>query len=111
MLQEHLARYKDMFQYVYSHVFPKVYTTSKRHSFDLKSNFHILFKTYRDKQIMRQQSLAKNQANYKNEQPKETHEHKQKLIKNFNEFSDSEEQREKTKLQNDWQTDGKKQKN
>ena len=41
---------------------------------------------------MRQQSLAKNQANYENEQPKETHEHKQKPIKNFNEFSDSEEQ-------------------
>ena len=93
MFQEHLARYKDMFQYVYSHVFPKVYTTSKRrHSFDLKSNFHILFKTYRDKQIMRQQSLAKNQANYENEQAKETHENEQKPTENFNEFSDSEQQ-------------------
>ena len=106
MLQENLAQYKDIFQYVYSHVFPKVYTTSKRHSFDLKSNFHILFKTYRDKQIMWQQSLAKNQANCKNEQPKETHEHEQKLIKNFNEFSDSEEQEGKdraTKRLTDWQ--------
>ena len=92
MLQEHLAWYKEIFQYVCSHVFPVVYTTSERRGFDLKSNFHILFKTYRDKQIMRQQSLAKNQANYENEQPKETHEHKQKPIKNFNEFSDSEEQ-------------------
>ena len=92
MLQEHLARYKDIFQYVYSHLFPEVYTSSEKRGLDLKSNFHILFKTYRDKQIMRQQSLAKNQANYENEQPKETHEHKQKPIKNFNEFSDSEEQ-------------------
>ena len=92
MLQEHLPRYKDIFQYVYSHVFPEVYTTSERRGFDLKSNFHILFKTYRDKQIMRQQSLAKNQANYENEQPKKTHENEQKPIKNFNEFSDSEEQ-------------------
>ena len=41
---------------------------------------------------MRQQSLAKNQANYENEQPKKTHENEQKPIKNFNEFSDSEEQ-------------------
>ena len=92
MLQEHLAWYKDIFQYVYWHVFPVVYTTSERRGFDLKSNFHILFKTYRDKQIMQQQSLAKNQANYENEQPKETNENEQKPIKNFNEFSDSEEQ-------------------
>ena len=54
MLQEHLARYKDIYQYVYSHVFPEMYTTSAKHSFDLKSNFHILFKAYRDKQIIRQ---------------------------------------------------------
>ena len=92
MLQEQLAWYKDIFQYVYSHVFPEVYTSSEKRGFDLKSNFHILFKTYRDKQIMRQQSLAKNQANYENEQPKETNENEQKPIKNFNEFSDSEEQ-------------------
>ena len=92
MLQEHLARYKDIFQYVYSHLFPEVYTSSEKRGLDLKSNFHILFKTYRDKQIMRQQSLAKNQANYENEQPKKTHENEQKPIKNFNEFSDSEEQ-------------------
>ena len=92
MLQEHLARYKGIFQYVYSHLFSEVYTSSEKRGLDLKSNFHILFKTYRDKQIMRQQSLAKNQANYENEQPKKTHENEQKPIKNFNEFSDSEEQ-------------------
>ena len=41
---------------------------------------------------MRQLSLVKNQANYENEQAKETHENEQKPIKNFNEFSDTEEQ-------------------
>ena len=46
MLQEALARYKDVYQYVYSHVFPEVYTTSEKHGFDLKSNFHILFTAY-----------------------------------------------------------------
>ena len=46
MLQEYLARFKDIFQYVYSHVFPEVYTSSKKRGFDLKSNFHIMFKTY-----------------------------------------------------------------
>ena len=44
MLQKHLARYKDIYQYVYSHVFPEVYTTSEKRGFNLKSNFHILFK-------------------------------------------------------------------
>ena len=92
MLQEHLARYKDIFQYVYSHVFPEVYTTSEKRGFDLKSNFHILFKTYRDKMLMRQQAIAKNPINYEMEQCKETYEFEQKPIKNFDEFSDSEEQ-------------------
>ena len=46
MLQENLARFKDIFQYVYSNVFPEVYTATEKRGFDLKSNFHILFKTY-----------------------------------------------------------------
>ena len=99
MLQGHLAQYKDIYQYVYSHVFLQVHTTSEKRGFDLKSNFHILLKTYRDKQIIRQQSLAKNQANYENEQPKETHEHEQKPIKNFNKFSDSKEQEVKNRAE------------
>ena len=49
MLQENLARYKYIFQYVYSHVFPEVYSASEKRGFDLKSNFHIMFKTYGDK--------------------------------------------------------------
>ena len=92
MLQEHLAWYKDIFQYVYSHLFPEVYTSSVKGGLGLERNFHILLKTYRDKQTMRQQSLEKNQANYENEQPKKTHENEQKPIKIFNEFSHREEQ-------------------
>ena len=64
MLQENLARFKDIFQYVYSNVFPEVYTATEKHGFNLKSIFHILFKTYRDKMIMQQQTAAKNPANY-----------------------------------------------
>ena len=60
LLQEHLARFKDFCQQVYSYVFPEIYTTSEKRGFDLKSNFHILFQSYRDKIMMRQQSLAKN---------------------------------------------------
>ena len=44
MLQEHLAQLKDIYQYVDSHVFADVYSTSEKRGFDLKSNFHILFK-------------------------------------------------------------------
>ena len=58
---------QDIFQYVFSHLFPEVYTSSEKRGLDLESNFHILFKTYRDRQ---QQSLAKNQVNDENEQTK-----------------------------------------
>ena len=98
MLQEHLARYKNIYQYVYSHVFPEIYTTSEKRGLDLKSNFHILFKAYRDKQIIRQHSLAKNQANYE-QQPKESNENEQKPIKNFNEFSDTKEEEVKERAE------------
>ena len=91
MLQENLARYRDIFQYVYSHVLPEVYTTSEKRSFDLRSNFHIISKTYQGKIMMRQQSLAKHPVSYKTEH-KETCKFEQKPVKNFDEFSNSEEQ-------------------
>ena len=96
ILQEYLARYKDIYQYVYSHVFPEVYTTSEKRGFDLKSNFHILFKSYRDKQLMRQHSTAKNLSNYEDVK-KETSEYEQKPIKNFDSFNDEEENEIKKK--------------
>ena len=30
ILQEHLARYKDIYQYIYSHIFPEIYTSSEK---------------------------------------------------------------------------------
>ena len=52
-----------------------------------------MFNTYRDKMMVRQQSLAKNPVNYETEQQQnETCQFDQKPIKNFDEFSDSEEQ-------------------
>ena len=96
LLQKYLARYKDIYQYVYSHVFPEVYTTSEKRGFDLKSNFHILFKSYRDKQLMRQHSTAKNLSNYEDVK-KETSEYEQKPIKNFDSFNDEEENEIKKK--------------
>ena len=44
MLQKNLANYKDISQYVYSHMFPETYTMSEKRGIDLKSNFHICLK-------------------------------------------------------------------
>ena len=54
MLQENLAPFQDIFQYVYSNVFSEVYTATKKRGFNLKSKFYIILKTYRDKITMRQ---------------------------------------------------------
>ena len=43
LLQKNLANYKDIFQYVYSHTFPKIYTMSEKRGINLKSNLRILF--------------------------------------------------------------------
>ena len=53
MLQESLARYKGIFQYAYLHVFPEIYTTLEKGGFNLKSNFHIIFKAYQDKMAIK----------------------------------------------------------
>ena len=91
MLQKNLANYKDIIQYVYSHVFPEIYSTTEKRSIDVKNKFHILFKSYCDKLILQQQQLAKQPINYEAEQ-QEVSEFEQKPIKNFDEFSDGEEE-------------------
>ena len=91
LLQKSLAHYKDSYQYVYSHVFPEIYSISEERGIDLRSNFHIIFKAYRDKLAMRQQQLAKQPINYAVNQKQEQCEFEQKPMKNFDEFSDGEE--------------------
>ena len=90
ILQKCLANYKDIFQYVYSHTFPEIYTMSEKRGIDIKSNFHILFKTYKDKQTLRHQQLAKQAINYENDHA-ETCEFEQKMIPRFDEFNNEEE--------------------
>ena len=53
VLQEFLSRYKDIYQYIYSHVSPEIYTASEKRGFNLRSYFHILFKAYHNKQMIR----------------------------------------------------------
>ena len=92
LLQTSLAHYKDIYQYVHSHVFPEIYSTNEKQEIDLRSNFHIMFKVYRDKLMMRQQQLAKQPINYAVNEKHEQCEFEQKPIKNFDEFSDGEEE-------------------
>ena len=47
-LRNNLSSYESIFQYVYSNVFPEIYCPTKKRGFDLKSNFHIIFKAYKD---------------------------------------------------------------
>ena len=47
-LRKNLLSCKNIFQYVYSNVLPEIYCSTEKHVFDLKSNFHIIFKTYKD---------------------------------------------------------------
>ena len=49
LLQNNLSSYKNIFQYVYSNVFPEIYYSTEKRGFDLKSNFHIISKTYKNK--------------------------------------------------------------
>ena len=64
-LRNNLSSYKSIFQYVYSNVFPEIYCSTEKRDFDLKSNFHIIFKAYKDKKQL-ESSLGKNPENYQN---------------------------------------------
>ena len=57
-LRNNLSHSKNIFQYVYSNVFPEIYCSIERRGFNLKSNFHIIFKTYKDKKNV-ESSLVK----------------------------------------------------
>ena len=87
LLQNNLSSYKNIFQYVYSNFYLEIYCSTENRGFDLKSNFHMMFKTYKDKMQMR--SLGKNPINYENIQ-KETNTYEQKPV-NIDDFNDSEE--------------------
>ena len=91
LLQQCLANYKDIFQYVYSCTYPEIYTMSEERGIDMKSNFYILFKTFKDKMLIKQQQLAKRAENFEAER-KEESEFEQKPLLKFNEFNDEEEQ-------------------
>ena len=87
-LRNNLPSYKNIFQFVYSNVFPEIYCATEKRGFDLKSNFHIIFKTYKDKKQL-ESSLGKNPNNYESIRNK-TNIYEQKPI-NIEDFNEAEE--------------------
>ena len=96
LLQNNLSNYKNVFQYVYLNVFPEIYCSTEKRSFDLKSNFHIIFKTYKDKKQL-ESSMGKNPINYESIR-KETNIYEQKPI-NIDDFNESEEAEVKQRVE------------
>ena len=95
LLRNNLSQYKNIFQYVYPNVFPEIYCATERRGFDLKSTFHIVFKTYKDKKEIEQ--LGKNPQNYKNAHA-ETSVFEQKPIK-IDDFNEAEEKEVKERVE------------
>ena len=82
-LRNNLSQYKDIFQYVYSDVFPEIYCSAECRGFNFSSTFHIIFKIYKDKKNI--ESLGKNPPNYKNVHNKtDVYEQKPTKIDDFN---------------------------
>ena len=71
-------------------MFPEIYCSTELRGFDLKSNFHIILKTYKDKKKL-EASVAKNPKNYEKIRNK-TYVYEQKPIKvdDFNEIEEKE---------------------
>ena len=84
VLRNNLPSYKNIFRYVYFNAFPEIYCSG----FDLKCNFHIIFKTYKDKKQL-ERSLGKNPENYESMR-NETYNYEQKRI-NVDDFNEVEE--------------------
>ena len=88
MLQNNLSSYKNIYQYVNSNVFSEIYCATEKRVFDLKSNFHIIFKTYKNKKQI-ESSMGKNPDNYESIR-NETNIYEQKPI-NIDDFNEAKE--------------------
>ena len=88
-LRNNLSSYNNIFQYVFSNVFPDIYCCTERRGFNLKSNFKYLKRTRNKKQL--EISLGKNPENYEAIR-NETLFYEQKPIKvdDFNEIEEKE---------------------
>ena len=94
-VRNNLSQYKTTFQHVYSNVFPEIYCSTEKRGFDLKSTFHNIFKTYKDKKKKKKkvQQLGENPQNYESVH-NETSVYEQKPIK-IDDFNEAEEKENK----------------
>ena len=53
-LRNNLCQFKEIFQYIYSMVYPEIHCTTECRGFDLKSTFQLIFETYKDKKKFEQ---------------------------------------------------------
>ena len=95
-LRNDLSSYKNIFQYMYSNIFPEIYCSTEKRGFDLKSNFHVIFKIYKDKRKL-DISLGKNPENYESIRNK-TNIYEQKSI-NIDNFNETEEKEVKVRIE------------
>ena len=94
-MRNNLSQYKYTFQYVYSNVFPEIYYSTERREFDLKSSFHIMFKTYKRKKKMK--LLGKSPKNYE-EISNDVLVYKQKPVK-IDDFNEGEQKEIKDRVE------------
>ena len=94
-MRNNLSQYKYIFQYVYSNVFPEIYYSTERRDFDLKSSFHIMFKTYKCKKKMK--LLGKSPKNYE-EISNDVLVYKQKPVK-IDDFNEGEQKEIKDRVE------------
>ena len=87
-LRNNLTSYKNIF-HTFSYIF---HCSTEKRGFDLKSNFHIIFKTYKDKKQL-DGSLGKKPENYENIH-NETNIYKQKPI-NVDDFNEVKKRKQK----------------
>ena len=73
-LRDNLPQFKNIFQYVYSCVYPGIYCSIEQRGFHLKSTFQVVFKTYKGKEKLKhvgkspQNNAIERQTSFKHEQ-------------------------------------------
>ena len=93
LLRNNLCKFKDIFQYVYSIVYPDIYCWTECIGFDLRSSFQLFLKAYKDK---KKAELDKDPSNFKDKNEHFKFEQKPIEIDSFNEIEE-EKMRERIK--------------
>ena len=78
LLRNNLWRSKNIFQYVYSWIYPDIYCSTEQRGFNIKSSFFIVYKNHKDKK--RQEHLRKKPQNF-NLERQNTFEKEQKPLR------------------------------